>query len=183
MRGPALSRAQDERVLLVKLGVVFRKVNQRLPCCRISGITRQWLHDTRALTRKLVVQSARSRRTHCCRLAVDGSTPKEGPQAKISPAPVSSVCDHEPSQGLLRSSIVVSILPGHCGRLIRQATRPLFPKDCYGPFLGFVPTATADLVCFVWTEGRKFPLSFPGVREGRQAAISLCFCRPVGDTL
>ena len=133
MRGPALSRAQDERVLLVKLGVVFRKVNQRLPCCRISGITRQWLHDTRALTRKLVVQSARSRRTHYCRLAVDGSTPKEGPQAKISPAPVSSVCDHEPSQGLLRSSIVVSILPGHRGRLIRQATRPLFPKDCSGP--------------------------------------------------
>jgi len=29
VRGPALSRAQDERVLLVKLGVVFRKANQR----------------------------------------------------------------------------------------------------------------------------------------------------------
>ena len=114
------------------------------------------------------LQSTRSRREH----------PKRRLPGEVSPpAPVPSVCDHEPSQGLLRSSIVVSIFSGHCARPISQAGRSLFLKIAPAPCRrGFVFPATGNLGCLSGQRAGNFPGVFS--RESKrdcQAAISLIY--------
>ena len=166
----------------MKLGVVFRKVSQMALGSRVSETTQQQPRDTRASLESgspacsqqmNPLLSTRSRREH----------PKRRPPGEVFPPhrfrPSATTSLHKACFAV-RSSCRF----GHCGRLSCQATRPLFLKIApVRPWrnLCLLPPQTSG--AFAETRVGKSLCLFQGSLTDAQAAISLCFCRPVGDTL
>ena len=116
----------------VQLGVVFRKVSQRRLVISFLGqhgsgcttLVRSPESGSPICSQQMnPLLSTRSRREH----------PKRRPPGEVSPR-TGSVRLRPRAFTRLASQFDRRVdLARHRGRLIRQATRPLFPKDCSGP--------------------------------------------------